>query len=340
MQFKPHKSYHIQDRSHISYTKREIIKLTEGYGFDRGKIEIIVAELSSNIIKHSALQGGEILIRFITSEETNDTIELLSIDLGPGMAHPSKMMEDGISTSGTPGTGLGAIRRLSHEFEIFSQAGNGTIVLVRYYKKGYVKRKPTNTARFEVSSVMLSKRGEIKCGDGGFVEFTPEKVSLLVADGLGHGPEAEIASDEAVDVFKANINMSPSEIVRLMHVQIKRTRGIVGAVVKLDLKEKSIAFVGIGNIAGKIISPELVKNLVSYNGTIGHNIPTTIHDHVYPFPTNSLLVLNSDGIKSRWELTKYGDLFKYDPAIIAALIYRDNTRNTDDVLVVVGKAVK
>jgi hypothetical protein len=51
------------------------------------------------------------------------------------------------------------------------------------------------------------------------------------------------------------------------------------------------------------------------------------------------MVLYSDGLQSRWTLDRYPSLRGRDPALIAAVLYRDFARGRDDVTVVVGREV-
>lgn len=52
------------------------------------------------------------------------------------------------------------------------------------------------------------------------------------------------------------------------------------------------------------------------------------------------MILHSNGLKSRWDLAKYPELIRDDPTLIAAVLYKDNTRILDDTLVVVVRATK
>ena len=60
-----------------------------------GEIEIVIAEITSNLVKH-ATKGGFILARSIT--ENGRGMEMIAMDEGPGMRMVAKMMEDGQST--------------------------------------------------------------------------------------------------------------------------------------------------------------------------------------------------------------------------------------------------
>jgi hypothetical protein len=45
----------------------------------------------------------------------------------------------------------------------------------------------------------------------------------------------------------------------------------------------------------------------------------------------------SDGLKSSWDLKSYPGIWNKHPGLIAAILYRDFTRERDDVTVLVAK---
>jgi anti-sigma regulatory factor (Ser/Thr protein kinase) len=118
-----HRLFALPDRTYQGLVRSELRKLAESAGFKGhrlGEVEIIIAEITSNLVKY-AQKKPFILARVIQDE--GGGIELIAIDQGPGMRMPAKMMEDGLSTQNTLGQGLGAIRRLSHVFDLYSMAG-------------------------------------------------------------------------------------------------------------------------------------------------------------------------------------------------------------------------
>ena len=76
---------------------------------------------------------------------------------------------------------------------------------------------------------------------------------------------------------------------------------------------------------------------MSYNGILGHNIPGSMKDQVIPFEQGQYLLLCSDGIKTKWELSNYPGIYKNDLSILSAAIYKDHTRDMDDASVVIVK---
>jgi len=335
MDFNAHVSYSLTDRSFQNIVKRDITRLVEGYGFspaEVGKVNLIVAEMTSNIIKHNA-EAGELLVKSIGIN--NAGVEILCLDKGPGMSDVSRMLEDGVSTAGTSGEGLGAIKRLSDEFDIYSAREVGTFILSRLYKARH-KPKVGAIKKFDIGVVMVPKTGETTCGDGGAMREALNKCQFLVADGLGHGEFAHAASQNATEAFLINTNLSPSEIIRNIHPALKHTRGAVGNVATIDLVHKTITYCGVGNISGRIIyGTEATKSIISYNGILGHNIPNTLHNHELPWSNSSTLILHSDGLKSKWDLARYKELLRHSPSLVAALMYKEFARGTDDTMVLV-----
>ena len=76
--------------------------------------------------------------------------------------------------------------------------------------------------------------------------------------------------------------------------------------------------------------------MVSHNGTAGH-AAGSIHEFTYPVPPQSTIVMFSDGLTTRWDLTAYPGLGHRSPALIAGVLYRDFSRRRDDVTVVVAR---
>jgi anti-sigma regulatory factor (Ser/Thr protein kinase) len=78
--------------------------------------------MATNLLKFA--HKGEILIQTISRGDQYG-IEIISIDSGPGIENVSRSFEDGYSSAGSAGTGLGAIKRLSSEMEVYSAQGGG-----------------------------------------------------------------------------------------------------------------------------------------------------------------------------------------------------------------------
>jgi anti-sigma regulatory factor (Ser/Thr protein kinase) len=332
-----HTSLIVPDRSYVAGVKKEIRRLAVHAGFGQKKIDeidILVSELTSNLIKHA--KEGEILAGIVTDRQGKG-LELIVIDNGPGISDPERMMKDGVSTKGTLGNGLGAIRRLSDHFEIYSLRDWGTVLLSRVYLK---KEADIGGQRslLTVRPLVVAKLGELVSGDGSYGFMASDGAyRLLVADGLGHGPEAQRAVLEAVAAFREFESDSPVEILRHIHGAIRKTRGIVAAAVVIAPGRKIWKFCGIGNIATRFTGLHQTRSYLSFNGIVGHNIPGSLYDQEVSQQDFQQVTLCSDGIRSRWQQMRLVEIARQDLIVQAAAIYKDFARRTDDMSIIIGK---
>ena len=58
-----------------------------------------------------------------------------------------------------------------------------------------------------------------------------------------------------------------------------------------------------------------------------------LDERQFPWNQESLLILHTDGLGSRWKLNAYPGLIARHPSVIAGVLYRDFQRNTDDVTI-------
>ena len=166
----------------------------------------------------------------------------------------------------------------------------------------------------------------------------PDRCLLLVADGLGHGPDAATAANEAVRVLDSNPSLEPARLLEFVHLALRPTRGAAVAVAEIISTSagRQVKFAGIGNIAGSVVTVSEVRHMVSHNGIAGHEA-RKFQEFTYSWSLGSLLVLHSDGLNTRWRLESYPGLTVRHPSLIAGVLFRDFDRKTDDVTAVVIK---
>jgi anti-sigma regulatory factor (Ser/Thr protein kinase) len=327
------KSVGVNDQSGVAEARRAATNLAERQGFtatDTGKLALIATELSTNLIKHGS--GGEILVG---AYEDNDSqgIEIFALDKGAGMSNVAACLEDGYSSAGTAGRGLGAVIRQSHFVDIGSWPGLGTAVLARVAPGKTSPDKPPTVPTW--GGVSIAKTGEDVCGDAWTVSNSGSVRTLLVADGLGHGPEAAEASVEAVRLFHRYNGHTVTNLIDYVHSGLRSTRGAAVSIARFDPPTKKIVFSGIGNVAGIVVTGAETKRMVSTAGTAGFNV-RKIQAFDYAFE-RGLVILHSDGLASSWTVDRYLNLATLHPSLIAAILYRDFTRHRDDATVLVAK---
>lgn len=324
----------VDEPSGIGEVRRAATALAERMGFDTngaGRVALVATEAATNLQRHA--RGGEIIMRPLDQGGTGG-VEILAVDRGPGIADVGRAMQDGFSTIGTKGEGLGAMRRVADSFDIHSLADRGTVVAVRIWSRPVAARGPGDW--LDAAGVCLPQPGEEACGDDWSLSPRGEAAWLCVVDGLGHGTMAASAAAEAMRVFRDRPGADPEEIVRAAHEELRGTRGAAMAVAVLDHQRRTVRFAGLGNITAVIVSGEQSTSIVSYNGIVGHEL-RRLQTMVHPFPEGAVLVMHTDGIASQWRLGSYPGLVTRAPAIIGAVLYRDFGRQRDDSTVLVAR---
>lgn len=324
----------ISEPSQAGEARRKALAFAQDLSFDdtrSGGVAIAASELATNIVKHAG--KGAILVQTVGTNGQS-CLRLLAVDGGPGIADMTKAMQDGHSTAGTLGSGLGAVRRLADEFEVYSTVGTGTIVRADFWRE---KRKSRPETALEIGVISEPIAGEEVCGDDWGIRMLPGGMLIMVADGLGHGTLANEAAQEANRVLAETRYFEPHKILDEVHGVLKKTRGAAVAVAKVDLDKKLLRFAGVGNVSASIVSPASSRGLASHNGTLGQNA-ARFQEFTYPWEANSILIMHSDGLGTRWNLQKYPGIWNRHPSIIAAVLHRDFSRGRDDVTVFVAKA--
>jgi anti-sigma regulatory factor (Ser/Thr protein kinase) len=324
----------VQDQSQVAEARRRAVAAAERHGFSRddtGRVALVATELSTNLLKHG--RGGEILIGSFADHGANG-VELIALDKGPGMANVNACLEDGYSSAGTAGKGLGAVIRQSHEVDIASWPGMGTAILARL-QAGLPSQGRRAPADGGTGAVAVPMPGEEVCGDSWSVAAGGAAPTLLVADGLGHGPEAAEASVEAVRLFQRFQGHQVPTLIDYIHGGLRASRGAAVSIARLDRAAGKVIFCGIGNVAGVLTANGDIRRMVSMPGTAGHNA-RKIQSFDYPFQSG-LVILHSDGLQSSWTLERYPNIAARHPTLIAAVLYRDLTRSRDDASVLVAK---
>jgi serine phosphatase RsbU (regulator of sigma subunit) len=161
----------------------------------------------------------------------------------------------------------------------------------------------------------------------------------MMSDGSGHGPLAASASSAAVRTFldPDRVGDSPAEVLERVHGALGGTRGAAVAVAEIDPHAEIVRFAGIGNIAGAVLHDGVKRNMVSLGGVAGFRHPT-IRTFEYAYPPGTVVVMHSDGVRSRWSATDVSGLLGRTPLLLAASLLRDAGIRHDDACVLVGRA--
>ena len=98
---------------------------------DQTKLVTAASELARNTVVHGG--GGDMRLQTL-NDGPRRGVKVTFVDHGPGIPDIELAMKDGYTTRGGLGLGLSGSKRLVNEFEIESQAGNGTTVSIVRWK--------------------------------------------------------------------------------------------------------------------------------------------------------------------------------------------------------------
>ena len=98
---------------------------------DQTKIVTAASELARNTLDYGG--GGTVRLEVI-EDGPKRGLRLTFEDTGPGIPDIAQAMKDGFTSGKGMGLGLGGAKRLTHEFDIHSQVGVGTRVMVTRWK--------------------------------------------------------------------------------------------------------------------------------------------------------------------------------------------------------------
>ncbi len=276
--------------------------------------------------------GGRLLLACLLAEDGTPFIEILSLAAPSGEVESRSVREDRNADESLV-RALDFVRHQSDLCDRYSVPMGGTVVLARIgpqVRPGASAPKPVLT----YGGVCVPVKGESVSGDAWLVATKGAQASVMLADGVGHGPGAAEAANAAIKVFAAAPFLMPSKALGHAHLAVRGMQGAAVAIAHADPDSSQIIFCGAGNVAGRIISGVSDRGLMSQNGTVGQQM-RTLKDEVFEWPAHSHLILHSDGIITRWNLDDCPGLLRHHPTVIAAWVLLNHSRGPDDATVVV-----
>jgi anti-sigma regulatory factor (Ser/Thr protein kinase) len=290
---------------------------------------LVATELATNLLKHA--DGGRIVINLVaapdtTTEAADRLVQIISVDHGPGIGDVAEAIRDGHTTAASSlGAGLGTCLRVSNDFDLHSRRGRGTVAVARVGTVPAAPHVPSRAATRgpRVGGINVSLAQAAHSGDAfGWVRSGP-LLTLVLADGLGHGVRAAQASSAAMDELRRLAALPPADILRRLDARLRNTRGAAVAVAQLDTDTGLLHYAGVGNVGGRLRTGDGWRPLLSHPGIVGARFPTTVPLQQVPWTADSLLVMHSDGLPGRWTPPDDPALLAHDPAVVAAVALRD-----------------
>jgi anti-sigma regulatory factor (Ser/Thr protein kinase) len=342
-------SIEITDEAQVGTARRAIHRYASRLDFSEtelAQLDIVVQEIGTNAARYASGGGW---LHYTEPLGPTPGVELFYWDTGPGIYDLERAINDGVSTSGSLGSGLGAIRRLMDDFDVYSMANqttqrltrpprytsHGTALLARKWVRDKHREFETQEAeRYGVWS--RPHPGEDVNGDAYCIRMLGGRTLLSVIDGLGHGRGAKEAADVVVELLDAWAGEPLDELLGSVHNALRATRGAVMGAAVIDSLSGHFHYAGVGNIAVRVFgTPEHVSPL-PVNGTLGARLGR-LRVWTYPWNEGATLIMASDGVSASWDIESYPGLLNRSPQLLAGILMRDYARVADDATVLVAR---
>ncbi|MGR3571661.1 ATP-binding protein [Brevirhabdus sp.] len=323
----------IEEPSAVAEARRHLRRVAADMGASPELTEraaIVATEVCTNILRHAG--RGRLLVQQMPIFGHRRLV-ILAMDQGPGIARLDRMMEDGVSTAGSSGTGLGAMQRLSDRFDVLTEPDLGTVVACEF-EDGKTPYRPDGGT--DVAAIRVNHPGETICGDSWAVREHGGTAELFLCDGLGHGASAAEASELAARQFLKHPRTDPGAIIADLSDDLTATRGAVAALCRISPKDRKMIHAGLGNISTLRLGPRQVKRVPSRDGRLGGTPRSPLVETSELDPGN-MIIMHSDGITTLRNIEARPALYRASPLAVAGAILRDNFRGRDDAGIVVAR---
>jgi anti-sigma regulatory factor (Ser/Thr protein kinase) len=269
-------------------------------------VALIASELTHNHLRHA--KQGYFAVRPI-EHGGQKGLEVIAADLGPGIDKPFAAIRSQMpKEAGSLGAGIAAVCRLADEVAWDNRLSEGVCIIARKFE----------TAAASLCEAAIMSRpypGEPISGDDAIIIQSEAGFLAAVSDGLGHGPEAREASNRAIEVVSKSTQDDLDQIAIRINQELAGTRGC--AISLYHLRDAHFftptpMVLGTGQLRAQKLRIERTE--------------------VKP---NSVLVMFTDGLKSRTTLKGELDVLRQPAIVIAQHLLDTHSRPDDDALVCV-----
>jgi serine phosphatase RsbU (regulator of sigma subunit) len=186
----------------------------------------------------------------------------------------------------------------------------------------------------KVEQACRPRSGETVCGDCSRSWDSGSRLVIALADGLGHGREAALAADAALDCVGRHLHGDCAEVFDECDRALRGTRGAALAVAMIDLEAGLLTIGTVGNIRALLLTTPRHLRLDGARGIVGAGF-----NHLAPITRSlapgDILVLFSDGLDEFLDPRELSDAERTAAGGSAQAILARWSRGQDDESVVV-----
>jgi serine phosphatase RsbU (regulator of sigma subunit) len=175
-------------------------------------------------------------------------------------------------------------------------------------------------------------------GDAYLVRSVEHGVLIAVVDGLGHGPEAALAAQRALQALERSSQSLPSALVSECHRALQSTRGVVMGIAHVDVQADALTWIGVGDVRAVLhragpAGPAKTEILVTHNGVVGRSLPP-LRPVRRSLLVGDTVIVATDGVRDGFPP---GLKENEPPDRIANDLLQRHSVATDDALVLVAR---
>ena len=176
-------------------------------------------------------------------------------------------------------------------------------------------------------------QGEHYSGDMAFIHEHGAGAFLAIVDAEGHGRSAHSVAAKIETILRSEETNDLVALTQSLHRQLLGGLGAVIIAGFVDAESQVFSFVHIGDSHGKVFGPRR-RTLVGQAGMLGHAIRTP-NIRSETLSTGDTLVLCTDGVSERYDLTEIQGYQTISADTLACCIVKQFGKDHDDATCIV-----
>jgi anti-sigma regulatory factor (Ser/Thr protein kinase) len=326
----------IYDDASVSFARQRVREAGQHAKLSNALIEtvaLISSELTHNHLSHA--RQGYFEVKVVERYGVKG-LEVIAADLGSGIEKPSQAIHGPARTSGSLGAGLGAVCRMADEVEFDNRLSEGVCIVARKFE---TLPKPLCC---EAAIMGRPYPGEAISGDDGILLQSESGFLAGVSDGLGHGPEARTASNRAIESLSRHRQLDLDQMVPVINDELGGTRGCAMSIARFDRQTQMLECASLGDVHAHLYH---LRDALLFAATPmilgGGPLPKQkVRIERTSVDPGSVLVMFTDGLKSRTNLKGQLHVLRQPAIAIAQHLIENDSRPDDDVLVLAARFLR
>jgi anti-sigma regulatory factor (Ser/Thr protein kinase) len=321
----------IYDEASVSSARQRVREVGQRLNLSTTVIEeaaLIASELTHNQLSHA--RQGYLSVKPIERSGSKG-LEIIAADIGPGIERPALALKDQPRSAGSLRAGLGAVCRIADEVAFDNRISEGFCVIARKFESA-----PPPSC--EIGIMGKPYPGEALSGDDAVFLQTESGFVAAVSDGLGHGPEARQASNRSIETLSGSNEIDLTRVLIRLNDGLANTRGCAMSIARFDRTSRVLETASVGDVHSHLYRLKEAHFFASTPLVLGDSklpLLNKVRIETEDVASGSVLVMFSDGLKSRTTLKGQLDVLRQPPISIAQHLLESYSRPDDDSLVLV-----